>query len=190
MIGDTPNSGRTFPHIDQPPTTSNHMGPALPPIPPKLIEKIKSGTFIEMTNLLPEHLGPVTMEDEGKLKQKHKQITSITEWLKSFAVYDVAVIANKQPKRIPDLMEYQILILEAYTEYKNDCWLSYDQKFHQRAACLPHISWSTIDSTLWNLAFAGQAKSDHCKHCFSLSHSSRDCDLAWDTTRKPQFRSQ
>ena len=115
-----------------------------------------------MTDLLPEHLGSGTMDDKGKLKQKHKQITSITEWLKSFAVYDVAVIANKQPKRIPDLMEYQILILEAYTEYKNDCWLSYDQKFHQRAACLPHISWSTIDSTLWNLAFAGQAKSDRC----------------------------
>ena len=73
------------------------------------------------------------MEDKGKMKQKHKQITSITKWLKSFAVY-VAVIANKQPKLIPDLMRYHIL--EACSEYKNDCWLGYDQKFRQRVACL------------------------------------------------------
>ena len=62
------------------------------------------------------------------------------EWLQSFAVY-VSVIARKQPQRVPDLMGYQVLILEASSEYKNDC------------------SWSNIDTTLWLLAFSGQSQS-------------------------------
>ena len=39
------------------------MGTALPPI----IEKIEVGAFVEMADLLPEHLGLGTMENEGKL---------------------------------------------------------------------------------------------------------------------------
>jgi len=88
---------------------------------------------------------------------------------------------------------YQILILEASTEYKSDCWLGYDRRFRQQAALQPQCSWSCIDSTLWTLAFSGQARGNHCKHCFSLSHISRDCELAPDTPASqvpPLYRGQ
>ena len=39
----------------------------------------------------------------------------------------------------------------------------------------PQINWAVIDTTLWNLAFSGKARSTRCKHCFSLSHLSKDC---------------
>ena len=39
-------------------------------------------------------------------------------------------------------------------------------------------AWARIDSTLWNLAFTGQAKAQRCKLCFSLAHSASDCDWA------------
>ena len=42
----------------------------------------------------------------------------------------------------------------------------------------PLTLWSRIDPTLWNIAFAGQAKASRCKYCFSLTHLAEDCDWA------------
>ena len=43
---------------------------------------------------------------------------------------------------------------------------------------------------LWNLAFAGQARTSRCKHCFSLAHQSTDCDLAPEPPTKTYQNSQ
>ena len=48
-------------------------------------------------------------------------------------------------------------------------------------ASQPQCSWSNIDTTLWLLAFPGQARANCCNICFSLSHTSKDCELASDT---------
>ena len=102
------------------------------------MEKIESGVFVDMGDLLPHRLG---LEEITRSKQKRQAISSISEWLQAFAVY-VAVISKKQPDRIPDLMVYQVLMLEASNEYKNDCWLAYDRRFRQQAASDPHCQWS------------------------------------------------
>ena len=70
-------------------------------------------------------------------------------------------------------------------EHGGDGWLGYDRRFLQRAALTPDVSWLTMDSTLWNIAFSGQAKTSRCKFCFSLSHESDDCD--WAPTPKRSF---
>ena len=117
-------------------------------------------------------------------KSKQHPITNISEWLQAFAVY-VSVIAKKQPQHVPDLMGYQILMLEANNEYQGNCWLAYDRRFRQQAASLPNCKWFTIDSTIWNLAFTGQAKASRCRHCFSLFHLSKDCEFASNQTSSP-----
>ena len=114
-------------------------------------------------------------------KSNQRPITNILEWLQAFAVY-VSVIARKQPQHVPDLMGYQILMLEASNEYQGNFWLAYDRRFRQLAASLPNCKWSTIDPTIWNLAFTGQAKASHCRHCFSLFHLSKDCKFASNQT--------
>ena len=85
----------------------------------------------------------------------------------------------KQPGRIPDLLAYETLIIEAHMEYSGDAWLGYDRWFRQCAATGYTKSWAIIDPTLWNLAFSGKARATRCKFCFSLSHGSSDC--AWST---------
>ena len=60
-------------------------------------------------------------------KFKQHPITNISEWLQAFAVY-VSVIARKQLQHVPDLMGYQILMLEASNEYQGNCWLAYDRR--------------------------------------------------------------
>ena len=77
-------------------------------------------------------------------------------------------------------MGYQILILEASNEYRNDCWLGYNRRFRQQAASQSNCKWSDMDSTLWNMAFTGQARTGRCGYCFSLFHASKDCELACD----------
>ena len=69
-----------------------------------------------MGDLIPTCLG---LDDTAHSKLRHS-VTIISEWLQAFTVY-VLVIAKKQPHHVPDVMGYQILILEASNEYCNDC---------------------------------------------------------------------
>ena len=61
-------------------------------------------------------------------------------------------------------------------EHSGDHWLGYDRRFRMTVAGNPLVNWASIDTTLWNLAFSAKGKSSWCKHCFSLSHSSNDCE--------------
>ena len=156
-------------------------GAAIPPVPLHLVERIKSGAFVELADLVPTRLG---FEDTTRSKIKHRSVANISEWLQAFAVY-VSVIAKTQPYRVPDLMGYQILIIEASTEYRNNSWLAYDRRFRQQVAAHPQCKWSNIDSTLWTLAFTSQAKTSRCRHCFSLFHLSQDCEFDPNPTSPP-----
>ena len=137
--------------------------------------------FVELADLIPTRLG---FEDTTRSKIKHRSVANISEWLQAFAVY-VSVIAKTQPYRVPDLMGYQILIIEASTEYRNNSWLAYDRRFRQQVAAHPQCKWSNIDSTLWTLAFTSQAKTSRCRHCFSLFHLSQDCEFDPNPTSPP-----
>ena len=50
-----------------------------------------------------------------KFKPKHRSVTNVSEWLQAFTMYAL-VIAKQQSYRIPNLMGYQILIIEASNE--------------------------------------------------------------------------
>ena len=122
-----------------------------------------------MAELHPEGLG--IMEDSApgrSTKGKIKMVSNILEWIRCFSLY-VAILSRSAPHRVPDLLSYQALIIEAQMEYPGDHWLGYDRRFRQRAAV-----------TLWHLAFAGRPSIARCKYCFSIAHCSRDCELAPD----------
>ena len=154
------------------------LGAGLPPVPSKLVARIEAGEFIDMGELLPDRVGVSRPDDTGKALTKRRTVSGILEWIKCFNVY-LAVISRKQPERIPDLLAYETLIIEAHMEYSGDAWLGYDRRFRQCAATDVTKNWAIIDPTLWNLAFSGKARVTRCKFCFSLSHASSDC--AWAT---------
>ena len=134
-----------------------------------------------MAELIPDRLGVTRSfgnEESGKVaKQKRRVVANIMEWVQCFGIY-MAVISRKQPQRVPDLLGYQTLIIEAYLEYQDDGWMAYDRRFRQRTAATQ--PWAHIDTTLWNLAFSGKGRAAHCQHCCSLSHASSKCDWAPD----------
>ena len=171
------------PHL-QDDTTSVIIGAGLPPVPGRLVKRIREGHFIEMGELLPECLGmaAVNFEVEGSKnpKGKCKPVTNILEWLQCFGLY-VAILSQSEPERIPDLQGYQVLIIQASMEYDDNRWMGYDRVFRLKATSQKGISWSSIDTTLWNVAFSGKSKTGRCSQCFSLTHSSAECRWSSET---------
>ena len=135
----------------------------MPPVPYKLVTRIQAGKFIDIAELLPDHLGsrlsvppltPQSQEDKPAPKPKRRQMTNILEWVQCFNIY-LAVILVKSPSRIRDLLGYQTLIFQASMEYKGDGWLGYDCRFCLNAAADPDMVWARLDppsGTLLSLA--------------------------------------
>ena len=160
------------------PVTGLPVGAGLPPIHSKLVSRIEAGEFIEMSDLLCDHLGSVRSEEQRLANTKRKTVTNILEWIKCFCIY-MAVVSRRNHQKIPEMLAYLTLIIEAHMEYAGDAWLGYDRRFRQRAAADLGMSWAKIDPTLWSLAFSGRAKASRCKYCFSLTHTSANCE--WST---------
>ena len=178
----------------QPPAGSHYkegcsisIGAATPPVPPKLVERIKTGDFIDMAELLPDRMGTSksSMVDEStKSKVRRRPVSSIIEWVQCFNTY-LSVMCRICPEKIPDLLAYQMLIVEASMVYEGNAWLGYDRRFRQAAAANPHMQWSKTDTDLWHLAFTGMIQRPRCVHCLSLTHKSPQCNWAQDTPEMP-----
>ena len=120
---------RQIPH-----SSSVFIGAVVPPVPPKLVDRIKGGEFIDMAELLPDHIGtinPSSTDKSAKQKVWWRPVTSIC-----FNIY-LSVICRTCPERIPDLLTYQMLIIEASMVYEGNAWLGYDQWFRQAATANP-----------------------------------------------------
>ena len=67
------------------------IGEGLPPVPGKLVNRIQSGHFIDLAELLPDRLGVITAyEEEEKAKQysrRHKTVTNILEWVQCWNLH-------------------------------------------------------------------------------------------------------
>ena len=128
-----------------------------------------------MRELLPERLGATNTgtDDDGfkAPKPKPRPVTTILEWAQCFGIY-VAILSRTQPERVPDLLAYQALIIQAQVEYQGDSWLGYDRTFRLRAMSQPNLKWSSVDPTLWSLTFSGKGKVSRCRQCFTLTLAS------------------
>ena len=100
-----------------------------------------------------------------------RPVTSIIEWAQCFTQY-IAIVGKAKPDRIPDLLGYQHLSLEAHLEYSGDGWAVYDWRFCQIAATRPGVPWAQRDGDLWYMVFSTTQRKPYCQHCFGSTHSS------------------
>ena len=112
--GSPPKGPADPPQKEKP--TAMHIGAGLPPVPPKPVQKIQAGEYVDMAELLPDRLGvnagPPVQGDKDNKKPKHRQVTNILDWIKCYTIY-MAVRADKHPEKIRDMLGYQTLIVEA-----------------------------------------------------------------------------
>jgi len=74
------------------------------------------------------------------------------EWVQCFNIF-VAVFHSSQPDRTPDLIGYQNLIMQTSKLGQEGRWILYDRRFRLKASALRLQHWSTIDITVWHMAF-------------------------------------
>ena len=96
----------------------------------------------------PDHL----MTDMTASSQKIQEVTDIIEWVQCFSIF-TAIIHRSQPERTPDLLVYQNLIIQTSRLCQESRWILYDRRFRLKASALRLHLWSTIDLTVWHLAF-------------------------------------
>ncbi len=107
------------------------VGAGFPALPRKLVECIWANESIDFADLLPTKgkslpvahslEGQVLVVQAADLLQSYKVIPDLATWSQCFAMY-VAVLAQVQPERVPELMAYQAIIAKASLKY---CWTSW-----------------------------------------------------------------
>jgi len=111
-----------------------------------------------MVELLPEILSlPEYTATDEPASQKHKlhEITSIIDWIQCFSIF-IVIISCNEFNRIPDLIGYQNLIIQASIQYHKGCRVVYNRRFCLKAFAATILERSTIDITVWKLAFPEQ----------------------------------
>lgn len=159
---------------------------ALPPIPGKLVQKILTGAFVEMRELLPDNLmlrRQLEIQDEFSAMSPHtakpplREVQSISSWVCCMASYYM-VLASAGKLRPEHLSYLRIVVAEA-AKYKSDGWRSYDAIFRQNMAAGAHgIAWAQVDSGLHAVTFQATRNTlSCCTICFEPDHSAQDCAL-------------
>ncbi len=164
--------GNLLPHANaalRAPARGAYVGEGLPPVPPRLVEKIVRREFVDMGELLPEFV------DDGDRKEartrRSRQVTDIFTWLQCFGSY-----VSSKPHLIPELMAYMGTIIRVSQDYAGLAWVRYDAAFRRQAALTYNDHWSTINTTIYTMCFTGMTSATkRCKLCFASSHSEREC---------------
>jgi len=127
----------------------------LPPIPARLLRRVEEGLFVEMAELSPSYLDSAdctTDDQQTGLRKRPPVLWDIMDWVHCFGMY-IAIVSCQKPKRVPDLLGYQRIIMGASLHCREGKWLTYDRRFRLKASASNNKEWSTIDITIWNTTF-------------------------------------
>ena len=162
------------------------IGAGLPPLPIKMVERIRANEFVDLAELPPARgkgklmaqpgEGQIVIVQAADLMQSKRTIPDFATWSQCFGLY-VAVLAAAHPGRLADLMSYQSLIARASKKFRWPSWVIYDLNFRQEAAGSPDQQWAKADPSLYAQCFTGQelSRENWCGRCQGLDHSSADC---------------
>ena len=163
-------------------TTGMFMGHTLLPLPPKLVKKIVSLEYVDMSELRPESW---LMEEEGQQQGKcchapHRKKTPVKDiltWVQCFASY-VSVLAQPYPSKMPQLMAYMCTIIRIEKDFEDNAWQNYDTAYRRQAAITKSLEWGNIEPTLYSMAVTGHSKRrERCTYCFSPDHRTHACPI-------------
>lgn len=151
----------------------------LPPVPAKLVSRIRGGAFIDFAELLPASLTRDASLTDPSLSRNltpqapRPRIRSFEDWLLGWAVFS-SITLSAYPHRARDLLAYLTTILQAFRDFGGDRWLTYDRSFRRNAATRQLTDWSVRDLNLWSFAFTRPA-CRYCEFCEAEHGSSSSC---------------
>lgn len=125
-------------------------------IPPNLKQKILSGEFVNLANLInpTANSGQVlNFDSSGQitvLPKSSKRITSIEAWTDAFIVY-MDIYCSLHHTQYKDMLKYMHTIRLGAKHYHIQGWSSYDEQFRMKKAQSRDMSWAEVDQELWLL---------------------------------------
>ncbi len=167
----------TTPTVMEPIAPSYAAFPGCPSIPQKLVQKIVTWEYIDLGSLLPEqlqtaastaHSSSIVILPESLYetqRRKKRQIPDIATWVQVYSIY-MLILASKHPDHLPELIAYQLLIVQHARKFEYPSWLHYDTDFRQWAAANNYRKWSEIHPQFYAYAFTAHSKaSAWCPIC-------------------------
>ena len=111
------------------------------PVPRKVQRAVRGGEFIDLSDLLAEHLAmtgsSANKRGAGK-KALTRQITDLETWLEAWSIYACMLAATK-PTLAPELFRYQKFIAKTSRTYEVYAWLQYEAQFRLKIASDPSV---------------------------------------------------
>lgn len=175
--------------IKRRPLSDTSIGPGLPILPKRLVDKMHSWEYINFNELI-RVCDPDTEMEHGSeepteqfllfpgielIRPGHKLNYSFMQWANCFITY-LAAMAQKYPESVTEMCAYFLTILKASKEFTGGMWRFYDASYRQRAAATGKRQWSIVDSALYSQCFTGRARKPFtCTSCGSLKHDTTSC---------------
>ena len=143
----------------------------LPPVTPKMKQRIIKGEYIDFDQLLPESMFPsryntnsspsITLRlssdpsssgDNVIVTQPRaankRTVTDLSSWFEAWNVYAAVIVAH-YPARASAILAYQRIICDASSKSLPQAWLKYDSRFRSLAAADKCLRWDQKANDLW-----------------------------------------
>ena len=159
------------------------LGESLPPVPAKLVVKIRKGEYIDKAGLLRDNMEAerrrARSEASNGNSSNRRKIPDLFSWVQCFGTY-AAVMTAQFPEKTRQLLAYQTMIVREARRCGGKGWLAYDSMFRQQATLDPDCDWSRLNNSLYSVTFLAQqnGRGRTCSHCLETDHASSDCALA------------
>ena len=165
------------------------LSPATSPFPQKLVDRARSGQFVDMRDLLTDNVSLIQQLDTfggnhaipslpGMLRPRLREVTSLPSWIYCFLAY-IAIRANDQGVR--DMLAYARLMVREAQRHGGSGWLDYDRVFRQQAALDPSLRWNTLHPGIQTATLVGRTAGSTllCSICREPDHTAGQCALSY-----------
>ena len=113
------------------------------------MQKIRSGSFVDASELLPELFDVASYEGEMRGGDRNLySVNSPIDWAVCFTTY-ASLLCSVNPTRAHELFSYMGIVLQIARSLPGDEWLRYDRTFRQMAVVNPTLPWAELDYRLW-----------------------------------------
>lgn len=162
------------------------LSPAADPIPRALVQRIQSGQFVDMRDMLADNIsllnqlsslqGTVALPFNTINRTRLREIPSLVSWLYCFNAY----VAVRTPDPLTQqMLAYSRLIIREALRHGGPGWLEYDRVFRRQQSINPALAWNALEPSLQAATILGQRTSGtFCTLCQESDHVASQCALA------------
>ena len=156
--------------------------PGFASVPSRLVKRIMSKEYIDMTEMLPETWRLEMSAASGccphAKRPRRGMITDILVWADCYASM-AAILSSAYPEKAPHLLAHFRTVVRAARNFEGVAWATYDAVCRRQAANRGSLDWGAIDNTLYSEAFTGRARVvPRCSYCLDDTHASHECSFA------------